>query len=281
MPTFLQYLKAYWQLFRLEHGLIYGFATTVGIIVAGQPIDFRAFLAYTTALFFQASTFALNDYFDYYVDLENRRFDRPLVRGEIKREQAFKSFLVTFPLGFITSYMISLQAFIFASAIALLGVAYDVKLKELGFLGNVYIALSMAAPFVFGGIVVNSVTPTVLVLASIAFFCGLGREIMKSIEDVAGDRIRNVRSIARIYGVDFAAKVSTIFFIISIVLSFTPLIFEEYRDPKYFFPVLLTDAILFKVSINLLKKKYYIKKFRIETLLAVIVGLIAFIAGAF
>lgn len=279
MRTFQRCLKAYWQLLRLEHGMTYGFATTVGILISSNSIDLNLILlAYLTALFFQSSTFALNDYFDYYVDLNNKRFDRPLVRGEIKRERALQAFLLVFPLGFLTSYLISFEAFIFASIFSIIGVAYDVKLKEFGFLGNVYIALSMAAPFVFGGIVMKNLTPKVLLLALIAFFCGLGREVMKGIEDFVGDEIRNVRSIARVYGIDTAAKISSTFFIFSVILSFSPLIFD--LDFKYIIFIILADIILIKVSIDLLNKKYNIYKFRKETFLAITLGIIAFITSA-
>ncbi|MEM0332604.1 MAG: prenyltransferase, partial [Archaeoglobaceae archaeon] len=66
MPTFLQYLKSYWELFRLEHGLMYGLAVLVGVFVSDTNYSNlqKIIFAYLTAVLLQASTFALNDFFD-------------------------------------------------------------------------------------------------------------------------------------------------------------------------------------------------------------------------
>jgi 4-hydroxybenzoate polyprenyltransferase len=58
-------------------------------------------LAFFTALFLEASTFALNDYFDLDIDIVNKRNDRPLVRGDIKPKTALILFGVFFPLGIV------------------------------------------------------------------------------------------------------------------------------------------------------------------------------------
>ena len=55
-------------------------------------------LAFLTALLIEASTFALNDYFDYDIDVKNNRTDRPLVRGELAKGTALVCFAVLFPM---------------------------------------------------------------------------------------------------------------------------------------------------------------------------------------
>ena len=278
-------LKAIWQLLRLEHGVMYGIAVIVGIVITSD-IAFqaeKAFFGFLTALFLQASAFALNDYFDYDVDVANRRFDRPLVRGELKREHALILAVILAPLGFVAALKISYEAFLFALLITAMGYAYDIKLKEFGLAGNVYIAASMAAPFLFGGIVAGVIELPVVVLSAIAFVSGLAREIMKGIEDVEGDALRNVRTVARVKGIDFASKLSAVLFLTSVALSFLPLTLPEFMDLKYLIPVAVTDIMLVNISRKLISgvSKDEIGKLRKDTLKAMFLGLVAFIGGAF
>ena len=278
-------LKAVWQLLRLEHGIMYGIAVLVGIVITSDAAFHfeNAFFGFLTAIFLQASAFALNDYFDYEVDVANKRFDRPLVRGELKREHALFLAVLLAPAGFISALKISFEAFIFALLITAMGYAYDIKLKEFGFAGNVYIAASMAAPFLFGGVVAGVVELPVVVLSAIAFVSGLAREIMKGIEDVEGDALRNVRTIARVRGIGFASRLSAALFLTSVALSFLPLTIPEFLDLKYLIPVAVTDFMLVNISRKLISgvSKEEIGKLRKDTLIALFLGLIAFIGGAF
>lgn len=275
-------IKAIWQLTRLEHGLIYGLGVIAGVFISLGSFDLHlSILGFLTALFLQASAFALNDYYDYEVDVINRRFDRPLVRGELcRRDALIIAFLTAIP-GFVFSLLISFEAFILALIITILGYLYDVKLKEFGLLGNAYIAFSMASPFIFGGFIAGKINLEIIALSLIAFLSGLGREIMKGIEDVEGDAIRDVKTLARLYGISFASKLSAFLFIASIIASLLVILIPEYRDLKYVIPISVTDSILILESKKLLigVKREDIKRLRKETMVAMIIGLLAFIFG--
>ena len=276
-------IRAVWSLTRLEHGFIYGLGVVAGVFISLGYLDLRlSVLGFLTALFLQASAFALNDYFDYEVDLANRRYDRPLVRGELKRDDALRVFSIFAVPGFFVAYLISLHALVLAVLITLVGYIYDIRLKEYGLAGNAYIAFSMSAPFLFGGIVAGNLNSVIIILSVIAFISGLAREIMKGIEDVEGDVLRNVKSVARIYGIETASKISALLFSIAVTLSFIVMLVPEYLDPKYIFPVLITDCMLAKTSLELLRgvEKTDIKKLRKETMYALSIGILAFIFGS-
>ncbi|NOY11933.1 MAG: UbiA family prenyltransferase [Archaeoglobi archaeon] len=276
-------LKAVWEVTRLEHGLIYGLGVVAGVFISLGYFDLRlSVFGFLTALFLQASAFALNDYYDYEVDRANKRFDRPLVRGDLSRREAlWIAVAFAFP-GFLFALYISPLAFALALAITLFGYLYDVKLKEYGVAGNVYIAFSMAAPFLFGAIVAGRVNTEVVVLSLIAFLSGLAREIMKGIEDVEGDALRDVKTVARIYGVGVASRVSALLFILAVIASMLVLVIPEYRDLKYILPVSVTDYLLLSTSRKLLKgvEKEEIGRLRKRTMLALSVGLLAFLLGS-
>ena len=95
-------IKAIWELMRLEHGVMIAIAILIGSLIAlkgeGLPPFDKFILTFFTALFLEASTFALNDYYDLDIDKKNKRYDRPLVRGDISPKTALYLFYFFFPL---------------------------------------------------------------------------------------------------------------------------------------------------------------------------------------
>ena len=65
-------------------------AILIGSLIAARtfPAFDKFILTFFTALFLEASTFALNDYYDFEIDKKNKRIDRPLVRGDISKNTA-------------------------------------------------------------------------------------------------------------------------------------------------------------------------------------------------
>ena len=208
-------LKAVWELTRAEHGLMYGFGVLIGIVIAGGSTCETAILGFLIALFLQAGTFALNDYCDLESDIANRRMDRPLVRGELRKEDALLTACFTTALGiicavFLTILLKNVILFLLVLILAALGILYDIKMKEFLAVSNMYIAFTMAVPFIFGGLISEpgGIKLPILILSSIAFLAGFGREVMKDIADIKGDALRTIRSVARVYGVEKAKDIT-------------------------------------------------------------------------
>jgi len=287
--------KAVWQLMRLEHGVMIALAILVGSLIAQKqfPMVGKFLLTFCTALFLEASTFALNDYYDLDIDRKNNRLDRPLVRGDLSPKTAVYLFAVFFPLGILSSYFVNLTCFLIALITALFAILYDAVLKKIKLLGNFFIAYVMAIPFVFGAAAVlttNSfnlnVNPAIVIVALIAFLAGAGREIMKDVMDLEGDLKKGVKSFPRYIGCRASNGIAAVFYLIAIALSFVPYFYQGYgtyyQNVPYFFLVFLTDTILLSTSIQLLlKKKPNMKFHRTFTLFALFLGLLAFLVGAF
>jgi len=204
-------VKAIWELLRLEHGVMIAIAILIGSLIAlkgeGFPPINKFILTFFTALFLEASTFALNDYYDLDIDKKNKRTDRPLVRGDITPKTALYSFFILFPLGIICSYFVNTACFIIALITALLAILYDAKMKKIKLVGNFYIAYVMAIPFIFGGaavlennLLIFEIDPATYIIALIAFFAGSGREIMKDVMDFQGDVKKGVKSFPKYIG---------------------------------------------------------------------------------
>lgn len=306
-------IKTVWELTRAEHGLMYGFGVIIGIIIAGGSSYETAILGFFTALFIQAGTFALNDYCDLESDIANRRMDRPLVRGEIGKEEALLIACFATALGiifavFLAVFLKNLILFLLALILAALGILYDVKIKEFLAVSNFYIAVTMAVPFIFGGLIAEPgrIGTALLILSSIAFLAGFGREVMKDIADVKGDALRNIRSVARIYGVEKAKRVVVFSYSLAVILSVIPFFLVNtsyFFNPAYILPVMAADALFVHtcfglkpfikrfdpktISFGFLFKKRFKRKedidynyMRKETLIALVIGLIAFVCGA-
>ncbi|MCW3138973.1 MAG: UbiA family prenyltransferase [Methanophagales archaeon] len=281
-------VRAIWELTRGEHGLMYGAGVLIGILVAGGNFGITAVLGFFTAFFIQAGTFALNDYCDLETDIANHRLDRPLVRGALTKELAFGIACIATALGILSSVVLTmlhggLTLFLVALLLAALGILYDIKIKELFAVGNLYIAFTMAVPFIYGGLIAGDIGEGLLILSFIALLAGLGREVMKDIADIEGDEIRDVRSIARVYGIEEAKKVVTASSLLAVGLSVVPFFLPStpyYLNPIFIILVSGTD-IIFAHTINELWKQHVnYEQLRKETLVAIAIGLLAFICGA-
>ena len=286
-------IKAVWEIMRLEHGVMIAIAILIGSLIAlkgqGFPEIDKFLLTFFTALFLEASTFALNDYYDLEIDKKNKREDRPLVRGDISPKSALYLFYIFFPLGIICSFFVNFACFIIALITALIAILYDVKIKKIKLIGNFYIAYVMAIPFVFGGAAVLSqntlffkIDPSIFVIAFIAFLAGSGREIMKDVMDFEGDKEKGVKSFPRYIGKRKSNILAAIFYLIAITFSFFPFFMQRfeiyYLNYYYLGSVFITDTMLLSTSIHLIfKKKPHLKIYRKFTLIAIFFGLIAFL----
>jgi len=280
---------------RLEHGVMIALGILVGSLIAQKtfPAIDKFILTFCTALFLEASTFALNDYYDLEIDRRNKRRDRPLVRGDLAPKTALYLFFFFFPLGILCSFFVNWTCFLIALITALFAIFYDAVLKKIKLLGNFFIAYVMAIPFVFGGAAVVemnmsllSLNPAIFIVAFIAFLAGSGREIMKDVMDYEGDRLQGVKSFPRYIGERASNMVAALFYITAIVFSFVPFFLQQYemyyQNMWYLVLVVLCDTMLLGTSIQLLvKKKVNMKYHRKFTLLAIFLGLLAFLVGAF
>lgn len=172
------------KLTRAEHSLMLVIAVLAAEMIAGHlPSVPILILSMATPILISMGAFAINDYFDVEVDRANRK-RRPLVTGDLSRNGALWITAVCMVVGVLASALINADAFIIALFFAAISLLYSYKLKELLLIGNSYIALSMAIPFVYGSYVVSSVMPLSLVLVAVMIFLsGLAREIHGSVRD--------------------------------------------------------------------------------------------------
>jgi len=111
---------------------------------------------------------------------------------------------------------------------------------------------------------------------------GSGREIMKDVMDFEGDKEKGVKSFPKYIGLRKSNTIAAMFYLIAIVLSFLPFFMERfeiyYLNYYYLALIFITDTMLLSTAIHLIvKKKPHLKLYRKFTLIAIFIGLMAFL----
>jgi|Deesub1362A_J573_1020465.scaffolds.fasta_scaffold00272_46 geranylgeranylglycerol-phosphate geranylgeranyltransferase len=201
-------------------------AVAIGLVVSGELWSEAEILALLSVFMITGAGNALNDVYDIEIDRVNKP-DRPLPSGRLKRRAVMRTVSIFFIVGILLSLMVSLQInFFFPFALALINSVllwnYAVMLKRLPLIGNVLISYLTASTFLYGGSLTGKVMGVVIVLFILSFFATLSREIVKSIEDVEGDRIGGANTIAVVWGIQKAGMFAVLCIFLTIALSPLP-----------------------------------------------------------
>ena len=209
---------------RLPNCVMIGFAVIVGEFISSQVVTARAaFYGFLAGFLLLSASMILNDYFDREIDAINEP-KRPLPSGVVKSSEALSFALILASLGLLSAAntgMATLLVAIFSLAIM---ISYNARIKQTGLLGNIFVSLNVAIPFIYGGFAVARPTWTLAIFSLLAFLSSVGREIVKGISDVKGDTARGVKSVAATKGNSTAAKYGAAFFLCAVALSVVPLL---------------------------------------------------------
>jgi|SRR3989338_982664 len=280
-------LSAYRRLFRIEHALMLCVAVLLAELLAARQWGFvlrplTVFYSLLVPLFIEMGSFALNDWFDVESDRENKRSDRPLVGGEIKKDSALAASAVCYVLGIAAAYSLPAAAFQIALLFAALSVLYNWKLKDLPLLGNAYIAASMAIPFIFGAVVAAGEAPLpLLAISSVAFVAGLGREMVKSSEDVEGDVLhRKARTLPAVIGKKSSCIFAALLYFLLVPLSFLPFAYGLKAGMLSLGLVIVTAVAFSAMGVSVMRNqsKENLEAMRKASLLALGTGLLGYAA---
>jgi len=194
------------DLVRFGHAIMFGISLIIGVYLFNPEFsDISSLvLPLLVVMFSEIGSFALNDALDADSDKENLRTDRPIVRGEITEQFAFRLGWVFVILSTLLALPLGTAPFIFVLAINVLAILYDYYLKDILLIGNMYIAFCMSAPFLFAYILLYGrlgPDPTLLFISATAFLFGLAREIAKDVMDMEGDaKIRSSKTLPILVG---------------------------------------------------------------------------------
>ncbi len=231
---------------RLPNCVMIGFAVIVGEAIASSTVPaLAAFYGFMTGFLLLGASMILNDYFDREIDAINEP-KRPLPAGTVKSSEALSFAVILGSVGLLFAANSGLATLLIALASVTIMITYNASIKRSGLLGNAFVSINVAIPFIYGGSAVGSLTWSLGTFALLAFLSSMGREIVKGIVDVSGDTARGVKSIAATLGNVKAAKYGTTFFVAAVALSGLPILLGQVTH--YYIPLVIICDIGFLLT---------------------------------
>ena len=242
----------YLEIMRPVNSGMVGLAIIISAVITGglNIINHVALivLSFITGFTISGASMTINDYYDREIDAINEP-KRPIPSGRISPQGAIIFTVILSIIGLASSFLISLWAFTTAVIAWMLMMYYSVWGKKRGLLGNLMVSTCIALPFIYGGLLSGKVLSS-LSFSLIAFLSNTGREIVKGIVDIAGDKTAGVHTVAVDYGANMAANIATLFFLAAVASSAAP-VYLHLVSYWYIPFVLITDAGLILSSYHI------------------------------
>lgn len=193
----------------------------------------------------------INDFFDLAIDRINRP-ERILPAGRLRPAAAKNYAIILFACGNFFSIFINVIAVLIAVSTSFLLLVYSWKLKRLPLSGNLAVSLATALAFIYAtwaaesGLLHMQIARSGVTMqgwragifpAVFAFLMHLGREIIKDLEDQAGDRAVQARTLPLAYGLTAAQIAATLALVLLVIATFIPAGLRLY-NPNYFWIIL-------------------------------------------
>lgn len=248
-------------------------AATVCVGINGlEDFAVEVILSMAVVVLFTAGGNSLNDYFDRETDkVAHPR--RPIPSGGVKPSSALALSIVLFSSAQLLSFLVNMWSVIIVATSVLVMIGYERLLKAEGIAGNLAISWLTGALFLFGGAAVESLE-LAWILAALAFLATLGREIVKDIQDIEGDR-GSRRTLPMRIGSKPAGIVGSGAFLAAVALSPVPYVLEL-LGWEYLPVVAAADAIFIYCALIHFKNP---EKGQKVAKLAMFVALLAFLVG--
>lgn len=215
-------IKASIQLLRPLNVAIMMLVTAAAVLFAGGSVisPVSIILGGLAAGLIGGAANAINDYFDVTIDRVNRPL-RPLPRGAVSPSVAVILWAVLSLAGISLNLFLNSSAlWIAVGAVAVL-FAYSAWLKRTVLVGNVVVAGMTGTAFMYGAVVAGAPGKALFPFL-FAFLINLGREILKDIEDMAGDQRDGATTLPLKHGIPVALVIATAVFIVLIAATIVP-----------------------------------------------------------
>lgn len=246
-------IKAIFLLSRPVNVLIAMISVFIAAFITGtlQPLNNVILACISCGLIFAAAN-TINDYFDLNIDKINKPY-RTLPSGIISQKASLLIATAEYISGLLLGLLISINMFSIAFFFAGLSVVYSAYLKRTVLWGNFTVSLSTAAVFIYGGLAVQRPTETIIP-AVFAFFYHFGREIIKDIQDMKGDKENEADTFPVRFGVAPSIRLIWINFLLLILLTILPYLKHWYGLNYFLIVIFGMYPVIFYVLISMLKK---------------------------
>ncbi|WP_096391484.1 geranylgeranylglycerol-phosphate geranylgeranyltransferase [Halopenitus persicus] len=265
------------ELTRPLNAISAGVLTGTGAYVAGGAVrgaDAGVVLAAVVATVLATGAGnAVNDYFDREIDRVNRP-DRPIPRGAISPRGALAFSLLLFAGAVVAALALPLAAIALAVFNLILLVAYTELFKGLPGVGNVVVGFLTGSTFLFGGAAVGRPLGAG-VLFALAAVATVTREIVKDVEDVAGDREEGLNTLPIAIGERRSLRIGVALLVAAVLASTGPYLWGSFGT-AYLVLIVPADALMLVSAVQAFRDPGTAqRRIKVGMLLAVV----AFIVG--
>jgi geranylgeranylglycerol-phosphate geranylgeranyltransferase len=236
------------QLIRVQNLCVAAAAVLAGgwIALSAVATPNVLWLAALAAVAFGAAGNALNDIWDGAADRVNRPRQRPLASGRLERGTADLCVAGGTVVGLGAAALVSGTAVLVGAAALAVMILYSPVLKRRGLPGNVAVALVAGLPLMYGALAVGrpaaGIVPWIL-----AAWLHLVREIVKDLDDVAGDHALGRRTLPLVLGAQRAGVVAAVLAVAFVPLSLALPALAHYGG-AYFLIALVAQAAVLAVA---------------------------------
>lgn len=210
--------------------------------------DLNLFCIVLSSALVIAGGYIINSFYDSEKDLINKPTKSMLDRLVGQRTKLSAYFTLNLLSVFFASY-VSFRAVLFFSAYIFGIWLYSHKLKKIPFLGNFISATLAIAPFFAVFVYYKNFDTVIFVHAIFLFLLILAREMIKDLENIAGDLAQNYKTIPILYG-ERTSK-TTITILISLTLIPSLLLIYNF-DVGYMYLYFMACIFFFGVFLVLL-----------------------------
>ena len=217
-----------------------------------------------------AAGYIINNFYDAEKDLINKPRKSMLDRLVSQRTKLSTYFVLNFLSVFFASY-VSFKAVVFFSAYIFGIWFYSHKLKKVPFLGNFVSATLAIAPFFAVFVYYKNFDTVIFVHALYLFLLILAREMIKDLENIAGDMAQNYKTIPILYGAKFSKTCISVLIGLTLLPAF---LLIQYFDVGYMYLYfigcifLLLGFLMLLVKSN--SKKHYVWLHKILKLIIIL-----------
>jgi geranylgeranylglycerol-phosphate geranylgeranyltransferase len=273
-------LTAFLLIIRPINVLIGYFSIFMGAFITGTITPLmNVFLASLSGGFIAGAANAINDYFDVEIDRINKPF-RPIPAGKLSRHEVLIFSILLFILGILISCLVNFLAFLIAFSSSILLFLYSAYLKRTVLWGNLCVSLVTALAFIYGGAAVDRFQAA-LIPALFSFLFHFGREIIKDVQDMAGDAADHAVTFPIRFGKRVSLILASVIYIFLIIVTFMPFYYKIYGI--YYLAVVLVgvDLVIVGVLISIWQDQTPKNLGRMSNLLKadMLIGLIAIFCG--
>jgi len=280
MPPILQKIYNYIVLSRPVNVVIAFITIIIAAGISGPLIPLKnLILAALSASFITIGANVINDYFDIEIDRVNKP-KRILPAGRISKQNALIYFIAAYIIAWMLALLINIEMLLISVISGIVLILYSYKYKRVVLWGNFIVSFISGLAFIFGGLAVNR-TNEALFPAGFAFFFHFGREIIKDIQDIEGDKPQGAVTYPIKYGVRKSLILTNLIFTFLIIFTLLPYFLGYYGIYFLLIVVFGVHSVLLFVVITGWSNPSPQNLGRLSTLLKIdmLIGLLAIYMG--